>query len=364
MVSERAKKLVSEANRALGKSRVKLEVHGKGDWLSLRGTLPPKPGSQKIIPHQQRISLDIRVTDKNSLENAKKIAWRVSADLNDGLFDWRKFDGFEEPETAVTVAQWVDAFTQHWWGVNSNPDTWRTKYAYPFNSLMAHYGHLPITNDVLNDWILNYSPKDSDARKRFCHCAKALSELAGLPSVSFKALQGKHSSKAVNPRLLPSDEEIVKIWEEIKEPGWRFIYGMLAVYGLRPHEVFKFDGQNDGIIRIWDDTKTGARIVPPLHENWVDTFGLEEPVYPTRIKLVEGMTNSDLGEVVGRFFHHQIGWTAYNLRHSWARRAFETGWTADVSSRFMGHSPTVHATTYRAWIDESAWLELAKKLKS
>lgn len=362
MVSEKAKKLVSEANKALGKSRVKLEVHGKGDWLSLRGTFPPKPGSNKTIPYQQRISLDIRVIDKSSIETAKTIAKRVDIDLNEGLFDWRKFDGFEEEERAVTVAHWVDVFTQHWWSVNSNKDTWRTKYAYPLRSLLANYGHLPITNELLRDWILNCSPKDGDSRRRFCRCAKVLSELAGLPSVAFKPLQSKYSSKAVNPRSLPSDEEIVKQWEALSNPGWQFIYGMLATYGLRPHEVFKFDRMKNGnVIRTWDETKTGARIVPPMHEHWFELFGLEETRYPSRIKLREGMSNSQLGNIVSRFFWHTIKSSAYNLRHCYARRWLEHGLNADVGAKFMGHSPTVHVATYRSWIEERTYLEIARK---
>jgi hypothetical protein len=38
--------------------------------------------------------------------------------------------------------------------------------------------------------------------------------------------------------MLPSDEVIVEWYDRIPNPTWRYVYGIMATYGLRNHEVF------------------------------------------------------------------------------------------------------------------------------
>ena len=43
-------------NERLREGRVKVAVYQRGEMLWLRATLPPKPGSDRPLPHQQKIS--------------------------------------------------------------------------------------------------------------------------------------------------------------------------------------------------------------------------------------------------------------------------------------------------------------------
>jgi hypothetical protein len=53
---------IAKLNARLKAARLGLQVERRGDRLSLRGTLPPRPGSGKSRPHQQRIPLKLPAT--------------------------------------------------------------------------------------------------------------------------------------------------------------------------------------------------------------------------------------------------------------------------------------------------------------
>ncbi|MDX1978257.1 MAG: hypothetical protein SFT94_11355, partial [Pseudanabaenaceae cyanobacterium bins.68] len=46
---------------------------------------------------------------------------------------------------------------------------------------------------------------------------------------------------SLSPRDIPSDEAIAEWFGKIKNPAWRWAYGMFAIYGLRNHEIFHLE---------------------------------------------------------------------------------------------------------------------------
>ena len=80
-------------------------------------------------------------------------------------------------------------------------------------------------------------------------------------------------------RQLPSDKQIEKIYEMIPNPKWKLVYGLMATYGLRNHEVFFCDLSclkkgGDKILRVFPNTKTGEHQVWPFHPEWIEKFQL------------------------------------------------------------------------------------------
>ena len=62
-------------------------------------------------------------------------------------------------------------------------------------------------------------------------------------------------------RDLPTDELIERIWAKIPNKSWKFVFGLMATYGLRNHEVFFCDLSSltnfgDKIVRVLPTTKT------------------------------------------------------------------------------------------------------------
>ena len=76
------------------------------------------------------------------------------------------------------------------------------------------------------------------------------------------------------------------VYDDIPNPAWRFVYGMMATYGLRNHEVFFCDctqlksgsadssNSSEAVIEVLPTTKTGSHEVWPFYPEWVQRFDL------------------------------------------------------------------------------------------
>ncbi|MDA0267518.1 MAG: integrase [Cyanobacteria bacterium] len=284
----------------------------------------------------------------------------MEALLVQGRFDWQPYlKGTQRlPET---VGDWVERYVaNHWEHTPATPDkkaTFRNDYVLHFEKLPQD---APLTVELLERVLLKHSAPATRSRKGYAMAYWKLAGFAGLPVETLKRLGQGYNAKQVNPRNLPSDEEIALAWEKITDPGWRWLFEAMAVYGLRPHEVFvaRVEGlQNEvPVLEVPDETKTGWHIAFPMQmEDW--PFTAMEPRLPT-VKL-EGLTNRQIGmKVAPRFKALQLGFVPYDLRHAYARRGYELGFPPEFLARSMGHSYAVHCNTYKAWIGQDTDLKI------
>lgn len=365
MLSEfEAKRLVELANDRLRAGRIgtTLEIQGKNLWLHVRGTFPPKPGDSRTRPYQTRISLGYRAIEKEAIKDAEVAAKTIGLELNRGTFDWRKFSDYEELDQQL-AEYWVERFEKEWWQKHdktnaSQQNTWRATYKSTLSKLPKDK---PLTVGLLTDWIIENSEPQSRMRGHYVVCGSALAELAGLPTEQLKKLRSQVRGKPLIPRSLPTDAAIAEFRATIKDEGWRYIYGLLATYGLRPHEVWYLDLTDFPIVRVREGTKTGARPVQPLYPEWAEEWKLDEVVYPDRVQIAPDMSNHRLGNKVSYWFSVQ-GSSAYNLRHCYARRCVQFGIPANVAARLMGHTLAVHENKYQAWVGEKVYLDRAAEV--
>lgn len=337
-----------EARLALANGRLKsaaigvvIERSGK-TGLRLRATLPPKPGEEGK-PYQQRITLTYRANPEG-LKKAEAEARKVSGLVAAGDFDWTPY--VKNYVQADSIGDWVERFEQDYFTRRErNPQsetTWRKDYAQVFNSLPASEA---LTAQVLLTAIASTSP-DTRTRKRFVTVCTSLAKFAGLEA-NFMGMRGSYSPTRVNPRSLPDDVQIATWRDKIPNPAWRRVYGLLAVYGLRPHEVFKC-ALALPLLEISSDTKTGKRRVYPFYPEWAEAWDLGGD-----LPVVTGKNNSDLGNRVSHAFaRYGIPFNPYDLRHAWAVRSMEFGLDISLAAAQMGHSVRVHAEIYHAWISE------------
>ncbi|MBD2088890.1 site-specific integrase [Microcoleus sp. FACHB-1515] len=333
---------IAQANGRLKSGRVGVRIEQIGEKLYLQATLPPRPTSRKTKPHQQRISLGVGAHPAG-VKLAENEARIVGALLDAGKFEWTPYlKGKFKP--AQSVGEWVERFeAAH--RSKMAAVTWRSDYQEVFNSLPIDR---PLTVELLQKAI-EATPENTRTRRRWCLTLGRLAKFAGL-ECDFKLLQGSYSASRVDPRELPTDEQIVEWFGKIQNPAWRWVYGAIATYGLRNHEAFFLDAaaleQGGWMVRVTEG-KTGSHDVWPCYPEWVEQFDLRRKLLPD----VNGADHAAYGQRVTQYFSRiSLPFTALDLRHCWARRTLEFGLPVELAARQMGHSVEVHTNTYHRWL--------------
>lgn len=345
--------MLDTINNRLKVGRVGVTVEQRGDRLYLVATLPPKPSSGKTRPYQQRIATGFRANPAG-FKQAEIEARRLGVQLTDGSFSW------EKPVEQITVGEAIAAFEKDYFSERSRSPktetTYQSNYAQLFKKLPSDK---QLTSDLL---IATIKDTESNTRTRqlICRAFKALASRFDIDLDTSK-LQGDYGLKRVNPRKLSTDKEIQETVNLLKLPTHKWVYGMLATFGLRPHEVFLIDLDyliETGICHVLDG-KTGEGKVWPLYPEWLDYFDLQNirmPSYHVR-------NNREYGSRVNKFFRdYKIPFTPYALRHCWARRAIELGLDSQLAAKQMRHSHSVHVTIYSAWLDDSVHQRAFEKI--
>jgi len=241
--------------------------------------------------------------------------------------------------------------------------TWRSSYK-PYMKRI-----LNIYNDYENEALekifqktLESYREGSRSRKQ---CATSLSVLAKFLEIKlpedWKLNSRGYGLNKAGFRDLPKDELIEKLWETIPNKSWKFVFGLMATYGLRNHEVFFCDLSSltnfgDKIIRVLPSTKTGEHQVWPFHPEWVEKFELlklgENPeLLPNVNRDLKITTLQNIGKkITDQFRRYSLQIKPYDLRHAWAVRTIFYDLPDTVAARMMGHSVSLHTQTYHHWI--------------
>lgn len=248
----------------------------------------------------------------------------------------------------MKCGDWIDRFKEDYLQRGSSETTWRTEY-------WKMLKHLPqdefLTPELLHQFVLK-SPINTRSRIRACMVYGAIARFAKL-DYNPSPYRGKYSSKSVSPRDIPTDELILDWFDRLSNPGWKWIFGILATYGLRPHEAFRLDferlRQRDRILWVEDETKTGFRQVWAFHPEWFDEFNLRQVQLPN-VDLTR--SNDRVGHSATAYFSDfGLPFHLYDMRHRWAIRSMEYGLKRTLAAQQMGHSEEVHSRIYHRWIN-------------
>ncbi|MEM9002840.1 MAG: site-specific integrase [Cyanobacteria bacterium P01_F01_bin.86] len=359
---------LTKVNARLKAAQLGLRIERRGDKLALRGTLPPRPDSDRQQPHQQRIPLKLPA-NKIGLKQAEQEAKVVAAKLIEQTFDWR---AYVAPQRQVLgsdeLIDKITAFEQHYLAAGLlDPDkhpasvkaTWEKAYA-PYLRKLQTLQEQRSTLSLPEAIVATVKSTRANSRSRQV-CCTALGALANfleleLP-MDLEKLWGKYGSSRTQMRNLPTDDDIVAWFSQIPNPNWQFVYGVMAVYGLRNHEVFFCDygalakGDTEAAIEVLDTTKTGSHDVWPFPPQWIEEFGLREIALPEIETDLKKTTLQRIGQQVTlQFNRYGIPFAPYDLRHAWAVRTILIGLPDTVAARMMGHSVAIHNRTYHRWI--------------
>jgi len=219
-------------------------------------------------------------------------------------------------------------------------------------------------NDRLKQVCESYPPR-SRSRQVAKTVARKMNEMLSTETpFELEIISSAYGTQDVKIEPLPSDNDIISAYRLIPNPLWRNAYALMAVYGIRNHEVFrcKIVKSNDSVLRchVEENSKTGKRIAFPYPHEWVSLFNISEDMPLPEVNLSQ--SNQLLGQRVGaQFCRYGIEFRPYALRRSFACRAIALG-NDFLIAKSLGHSVEVLNKIYRRHIDPSRLDELSRQL--
>jgi len=265
----------------------------------------------------------------------------------------------------LELAQKIEAFTEAFFdepqrqiNLAATKTTWECAYQPYLRKLEAIAQQTNLSLEEAIYATINANEANARSRQVCCTALAAFANFLQLPlKQEFNELTGGYNNTYASIRNLPSDDLIAETWQKIPNPAWRFVYGMMATYGLRNHEVFFCDlfnlqpSHTNATIRVLASTKTGEHEVWPFYPEWVETFQLRD-VHLPKIQLdLSQTTLQRIGQrVTAQFRRYEVPFSPYDLRHAWAIRTIHFGLPDAIAAKMMGHSIAVHNRTYHQWI--------------
>ncbi|MBW4443340.1 MAG: hypothetical protein KME10_19280 [Plectolyngbya sp. WJT66-NPBG17] len=344
---------IQRINDYLKQANIPVRVRLNGKVLGLRATLPLKSGIGK---KQQDLRLGIPVT-VDGLREIETQAHQLGKEISTSTFSWSHWERDRATKLdEIPASQLVQNFKVQYLKANRiKESTWRYGWQKTLERLPQDK---PLTEADVLAVILATEPH-TDTRKRTCQRLQVLCEYAGI-KIDLSKHSGNYGHQSLNPRDIPSDDLIVEWRNKIPNAQWQWVYGMMATFGLRPHECFFCEFVDVHTVRVLDETKTGYHVTRAIPPDWAEQWNLIEVKCPK----VSGHRPSDYGDRNKRQFQrYKIPFPAYNLRHAYAIRGSITeGLPVSTMASMMGHSAAVHQKQYHHWLTDATNQEVYARM--
>lgn len=391
----RIKYSVQQANSALSLDRVKVKLKLiTPKSLGLQGTFPCRPGEVgKYGSNNKQYTICLGFTANDvGVKAATTKARELDLLLVTKQFQWtpellgkQAQKIFPElSENNKLVQEYIKEYEEEFWKSHEKNRqglrTWDTHY---WRHLKKLPQDVPLSVEALEAALQKTKPNSS---ARF-FLAWQLKKFCDFCSFDGHKVINSYSTPQPNPSLrqIPDDDAVVEGFERVGEPlspfasrenltlpeQWQWAYGMLATYGLRPHELFAVDidafldaGNTFHLVTLkpslTEGTKTGERScgIPPLHPHWVQLFDLKN----VKLPYTGGTLSNKTAKIHIRFRNTHIGFRPYDLRHAYAIRGHRLRIPIKTMSDYMGHTVQEHTRTYQRWMSEDANLEIYKEV--
>ncbi len=361
---------INKVNDKFATQGSKLRIEKRGEKLNIRGSLPSKENKNNY--RIQRISLGLKA-DISGINEAQKKLQLINLQLELNQFDWINWISKPNKNKIKNNFEFknkLDQFEEFFFRERKNEylsstrkTTWRSSYKPYLKRILNIYNNYDKGDlkDIFQKTLESYK-EGSRSRKQ---CATSLSVLAKFLDIklpeNWKSSSKGYGLNKAGFRDLPTDEVIEQLWDKIPNKSWKFVFGLMATYGLRNHEVFFCDLSSltnfgDKIIRVLPTTKTGEHQVWPFHPEWVEKFELsklgEKPeLLPNINRDLKITTLQNIGKkITDQFNRYSLQIKPYDLRHAWAVRTIFYDLPDTVAARMMGHSVSLHTQTYHHWI--------------
>jgi integrase len=331
--------------------------------LYLRATLPRR--QDPSTKGQTSMALGLTALPEN-LKKAVELARLLDDQLHQESFSWALWEPSElsrvikgNPAHSITVAEFrsgiESVFDQKYPETPKSWDTiWGKKYK-PAINVLAQLNGLCSENLLIEALEQVAAPSSRKSHASIFNETNRKLRL-GFSREAITEAGAGYTRAELKPRDIPTDDELLSYWSKIKLPQWRWMFGVVMAYGIRPHEIVNCQMRAEGILEVSSDTKTGRREVWACPAEWVQELELERIYRPTQKKEQVSRACNDYIRDQG------IPIPLYAARHAYAIRMLSHGVSSDVGAKLMGHSPQMHTTTYRQWIDDKHMYALRQRI--
>ncbi|HLO86037.1 MAG TPA: site-specific integrase [Nostocaceae cyanobacterium] len=372
---------LEQVNLRLKSAKTKVTIRESNGSLQLRATLPIKPGDKDINGNgrkQYNISLSIPA-NLEGLKTAEEEAYELGKLIARKIFEWNdKYLGNEAiKKDFKTIGELLEQFETEYFKTHKRT----TKSEHTFFYYFSRTKRFTNPQDLATPANLINAIEKIDQEWSKYNAARAIAAFCQTFKIEID-LSKYSKMPEQNSRNIPTDAEIVagfykfvdylnyrgnQVNENVKDSWqlWRWTYGMLAVFGLRPRELFInpdidwwLSQENiDLTWKVHKDCKTGEREALPLHKHWVEEFDLRNAKYlemlATAINKKDKNNHADITALTQRvsWWFRKIGldFKPYDLRHAWAIRSHILGIPIKAAADNLGHSVQVHTQTYQRW---------------
>lgn len=348
------------------------------------------------------------------------------------FWDYLDYDvlGVSQPgNQSHIIGDLINAFKDHWIKSNGdNPDAekrYQGLRGYQLNQLPYN---AELSSNTLNDFVKSlpdntYSKQIITAVRDLLGYHQLLDNYKSI--LDARSFTGKDAKK--NSKYTPNDQQILKVFKfgfpltrkdgEQKRPKdlhatrcYQWTFGIMAVYGIRAHELFHVMNWHDSVdisgdewvtvdseknstdeeygesqeqlgedytipaffdpsnpfpmLVISNETKTGKRLAIPLSppgENWIEQFHLKDELLlpqitdPTslgsngRSKGIYGITKYFNNQTPGGIRWDLVGvpsFTSHKLRHAYTHRGRSIGFDAWKLAQAQGHTLSTAENVY------------------
>lgn len=319
-------------------SRVK--IREKNGRLYLRGRFPING-----LMIRKEIALNTKA-NKEGFKLAMAKAKEIESQL---LFD--KWENNEKQR--LTVEKAIKDFTKDHW--QKFEKTLNREYNWQKNQ-GAYFAELPEDELFNKNFLLKAVTSfqsGSYSQKRFCQLIRPV---AKFHNVDFDFLPYmKYKSPEINFQQLPTDELIKSAYDNEKYLPHKWCLGILASFGIRPHEFFRCDfalEESPPVLYIHNNTKTCKRTAYPLMIDGIDFLSIPNQWDNFIFKVdPSSRANGQVSQNITAFFK-KYPFTPYQLRHYFAVRGAMKGLSPVVLSKWMGHGLDVHYKYYGSLIGD------------
>lgn len=323
-------------------------VNSHQNRLYLVARLPRRDGQPGIKQARIALRIDDTPVNRRAAERQLKI---LKKQIETNTFDWSYWHS--EHKNSLTWNEVISRlYRQKVILGRTSENTWNINYMGRLRQLKP--GAI-CTTESIEDAILKYD-RSTCSYKELFYLMKHIARIAGVPFPEIPIPTYTDSALV----SVPTDEEIIS-WVKQFDPIPAWYFGMMATYGLRPHEIESAQFTERDYIQVQDKTKTGFRTVVPVPREWIKLFNLKEIMlrgsFSARPDHVAKWLSKELYKL-------KIPYKPYSLRHAYAARLWRTGGSRlDIytASRLMGHSAQQHTKTYRAHIQPHHVAETAER---